>query len=85
MRKAETENGTLDRRSILLAGSTLAAATAAAGLGMGVQAAVAQAQQAAPSGRPNILVIMGDDIGWFNIGAYHRGRRRISTSSPPTA
>src|SRR5215467_7884382 len=23
--------------------------------------------------RPNILVIMGDDIGWFNIGAYHGG------------
>lgn len=23
--------------------------------------------------QPNILVIMGDDIGWFNIGAYHRG------------
>ena len=23
--------------------------------------------------RPNIIVIMGDDIGWFNIGAYHRG------------
>lgn len=23
--------------------------------------------------RPNILVIIGDDIGWFNIGAYHRG------------
>jgi arylsulfatase A-like enzyme len=23
--------------------------------------------------RPNILVIMGDDIGWLNIGAYHRG------------
>ena len=22
---------------------------------------------------PNILVIMGDDIGWFNIGAYHQG------------
>jgi arylsulfatase A-like enzyme len=22
---------------------------------------------------PNILVIMGDDIGWFNVGAYHRG------------
>jgi arylsulfatase len=22
---------------------------------------------------PNILVIMGDDVGWFNIGAYHRG------------
>jgi len=24
-------------------------------------------------GKPNILVIMGDDVGWFNIGAYHRG------------
>jgi arylsulfatase A-like enzyme len=23
--------------------------------------------------KPNILVIMGDDIGWFNVGAYHRG------------
>jgi hypothetical protein len=22
---------------------------------------------------PSILVIMGDDVGWFNIGAYHRG------------
>jgi arylsulfatase len=24
-------------------------------------------------GKPNILVIMGDDVGWFNIGAYHQG------------
>jgi arylsulfatase A-like enzyme len=23
--------------------------------------------------KPNIIVIMGDDIGWFNVGAYHRG------------
>src|SRR5262247_2513198 len=22
---------------------------------------------------PNILVIMSDDVGWFNIGAYHQG------------
>src|SRR5215475_1728768 len=29
-------------------------------------------QQAEPK-RPNILVIMGDDVGWFNIGAYHQG------------
>ena len=28
---------------------------------------------ASASGKPNILVIFGDDIGWFNIGAYHRG------------
>ena len=32
--------------------------------------ASAQQPQAKP---PNILVIMGDDVGWFNIGAYHRG------------
>jgi len=23
--------------------------------------------------KPNIVVIMGDDIGWYNIGAYHQG------------
>jgi arylsulfatase A-like enzyme len=22
---------------------------------------------------PNIIVIMGDDIGWFNLGSYHQG------------
>jgi arylsulfatase A-like enzyme len=26
-----------------------------------------------PAKKPNILVITGDDVGWFNIGAYHRG------------
>jgi len=35
--------------------------------------AVAVIAQAQPSKPPNILVIMGDDVGWFNIGAYHRG------------
>jgi arylsulfatase A-like enzyme len=45
---------------------------AAAGLsliGLSLLAPAAQAQDK----RPNILVIMGDDVGWFNIGAYHRG------------
>ncbi len=28
---------------------------------------------AAEPSKPNIVVIMGDDIGWFNIGAYHQG------------
>ena len=28
---------------------------------------------AAPAKQPNIVVIMGDDIGMWNIGAYHRG------------
>jgi len=27
-----------------------------------------------PAGKkPNIVFIMGDDVGWFNIGAYHQG------------
>jgi arylsulfatase len=30
-------------------------------------------QATAQQRRPNILVIMGDDVGWFNIGAYHQG------------
>jgi arylsulfatase len=33
--------------------------------------APAVAQQ--PQPKPNIVVIMGDYVGWFNIGAYHRG------------
>jgi arylsulfatase len=30
---------------------------------------------AQPAGgrKPNIVFIMGDDVGWFNIGAYHQG------------
>ena len=28
---------------------------------------------AAAQKQPNILVIMGDDVGWYNIGAYHQG------------
>ncbi len=35
--------------------------------------AAAALTAAANGKRPNILFIMGDDVGWFNIGAYHRG------------
>ena len=38
----------------------------AAVMAAGAPAAAQQQQQ------PNIVFIMGDDIGWFNIGAYHR-------------
>ncbi|MBI3804203.1 MAG: arylsulfatase [Nitrospirae bacterium] len=37
-----------------------------------LSAANALAQQAGAR-KPNIIVIMGDDIGWFNIGAYNQG------------
>jgi arylsulfatase A-like enzyme len=33
---------------------------------------MAKSSGAAPK-QPNIVFIMGDDIGWFNIGAYHDG------------
>jgi arylsulfatase len=31
------------------------------------------ASMAFAQSKPNIIVIMGDDIGWFNIGAYNQG------------
>jgi len=33
----------------------------------------------AASGKPNILIIWGDDIGWFNISAYNRGMMGYKT------
>ena len=32
-----------------------------------------RAEPTASEKKPNIVVIMGDDVGWFNIGAYHQG------------
>jgi arylsulfatase len=62
-----------NRRSILLGGTTLAAASALA-VSTPIKLARAQAQQPGPSGgKPNILVIMGDDIGQTNISAYSFG------------
>ena len=49
--------------------SALFAAALLVALASLLSAATASAQEK----KPNILVIMGDDIGWFNIGAYHRG------------
>src|SRR5437879_13834504 len=47
-------------------GSLLASAIALLTLSM---PAVAQG----PAGKPNILIIMGDDIGWMQPSIYHRG------------
>src|SRR5262245_25956858 len=74
-------NPNLNRRNILLAGSTFAAASAIAA-SAGTQ--MAQAQQRpttpAPSGRPpNILVIWGDDIGTWNISHNNRGMMGYTT------
>jgi arylsulfatase A-like enzyme len=67
------DNGTLSRRKILLAGTAMAA-TAFSAPSVVEQAQAQQPPPASAAGsRPNIVVIMGDDIGWFNIGAYHQG------------
>ena len=64
----------LKRRDLLLSGTSLVAASALLGAGFATSAQAQQPARTPPSGKqPNILVIMGDDVGWFNIGAYHRG------------
>ena len=46
---------------------------AAAVAGLGFPLAPPALAQEAPTAKPNILVIMGDDIGYWNISAYNRG------------
>ena len=75
MSKTERENNgsQVSRRNILLGGTTLAAASAIAS---DVRVHVAQAQQpsaTADGKKPNILMIMADDIGWSNVSAYNLG------------
>ena len=38
-----------------------------------IAAPAAALAQGEASSKPNIVFIMGDDVGWFNIGAYHQG------------
>jgi arylsulfatase len=40
---------------------------------IGIACAAPASAQTPAQKKPNIVVIMGDDVGWFNIGAYHRG------------
>jgi arylsulfatase len=71
--KDENANkGDLSRRNILLAGTTLAAVSA---LRSAASAQTAPGQTPAePSGQPpNILVVMADDIGYWNLSAYSLG------------
>ena len=67
--KDEGDNkGLLSRRNILLAGTTLAAASALA-----ASIPTDQAQAQVQGRKPNILVIWGDDIGMTDISAYSLG------------
>jgi arylsulfatase A-like enzyme len=72
---SEPTSSGLKRRDLLLSGSSLVAASALSAIGL-TTSAEAQQPVAAPATagqKPNIVVVMGDDIGWFNIGAYHQG------------
>ncbi len=71
--KHQPRGGAVNRRNLLLAGSAVAAA---AGLPSPLATTPAAAQTASgqKSGKqPNILVIWGDDIGYWNLGAYTHG------------
>src|SRR5262245_46825301 len=46
---------------------------AAAGVLFAVGMLAAPVPAAAQAAKPNILFIMGDDIGWMQVGVYHRG------------
>jgi arylsulfatase len=46
---------------------------------LAVVASPATAQQAAQSAKPNILVIWGDDIGFWNVSAYNQGMMGYKT------
>jgi arylsulfatase A-like enzyme len=54
--------------SLLLAGSAFAVTATPPAQPVKTPAATTTAAD-----KPNILVIMGDDIGWFNIGVYNQG------------
>jgi arylsulfatase A-like enzyme len=72
---SEPTSAGLKRRDLLLSGSSLVAASALSAVGL-TSPAHAQQPATAPATagqKPNIVVVMGDDIGWFNIGAYHQG------------
>ena len=69
-----TQDGrALKRRDVLLRGSSVLAASALSASGLTSTAHAQQPAVRSSGQRPNIVFIMGDDIGWFNIGAYHQG------------
>ena len=65
-----SSNAASKRRRFFHAVVSLIAALTLSIIGLSAQA---QQQTSSSGQRPNILFIMGDDVGWLNIGAYHRG------------
>ena len=81
-RDAENSGTNLERQQLQPAQHLLAGTTIRRRVGTGCcrAGATAQAQpkqqpnsSRRPAGKPNILMIMADDIGWFNVSAYNHG------------
>jgi arylsulfatase A-like enzyme len=64
----------LNRREVLMAGGSALAIATIAAAGSGPARA-----QAAGGAKPNILVIFGDDVGYWNVSAYNRGMMGFRT------
>ena len=56
-----------------MSGGSLLALAATAGTAVEAQTPEPATTPAPGGGKPNILMIMGDDIGWFNVSAYNMG------------
>ena len=44
-----------------------------------ILATIGTASSASGAEKPNILVIMADDVGWASLGSYHQGIKSIET------
>lgn len=69
-----TDGSGVPRRNVLLGGTAIALSGVSAGPTVTAQAQVQQ--PAAPNTgarKPNILMIMADDVGWFNVSKYNHG------------
>jgi arylsulfatase len=71
------DNANPSRRDILLTGGSLLAMSAIGTVASTVTSTSAMAQAAGK--KPNILVIFGDDIGYWNTSAYNRGQMGYRT------
>ncbi len=74
--KRQGDVTSLDRRGLLLCGSSLLAAPALLGLAAHARAQPKSASAAASSEKPNILFILADNVGYGDIGAYGGGELR---------
>jgi arylsulfatase A-like enzyme len=70
---ADAKRSAVNRRNMLLGGTTLAAAAIGASAPLTIAQAQAPQQPAPSAGKPNILVIFGDDVGITNISRYSNG------------